>query len=89
MERQRPGTLRNTIERIILLEEGDTLLREHLDFLRPAQTSRDISSNELHDPSAFTLPPEGIVLDDVNQDLILQALALTGGNQVVRPNSSA
>ncbi len=74
--------LRNTIERIILLEEGDTLLLEHLDFLSPAQASRDISSGELHASGAFKLPPEGIVLDDVNQDLILQALALTGGNQV-------
>lgn len=31
---------------------------------------------------AFTLPPEGIVLDELNQNLIQQALDLTGGNQV-------
>ncbi|MBB27540.1 MAG: hypothetical protein CME25_01385 [Gemmatimonadetes bacterium] len=30
----------------------------------------------------FSLPPEGIILDEVNQDLIEQALAQTGGNQV-------
>ena len=28
------------------------------------------------------MPPEGIILDDVNRDLIEQALAQTGGNQV-------
>ena len=31
---------------------------------------------------AFTLPPEGIVLDQLNQNLIQQALDLVGGNQV-------
>lgn len=42
----------------------------------------------LHDPSpargrnrGFTLPPEGVSLEDVERGLVIQALARTGGNQ--------
>ena len=71
--------LRNTIERIVLLEEGDVLMPEFLDSLLPGG---DEPAQEKGQKRGFVLPPEGIVLDEVNQDLIQQALALTGGNQV-------
>ena len=71
--------IRNTIERIILLEDGDTLRADHLDFLWPDQKAGGSVETEGH---IFRLPVQGIVLDDLNRDLILQALALTGGNQV-------
>ncbi|MDA0745346.1 MAG: sigma-54 dependent transcriptional regulator [bacterium] len=73
--------LRNTLERIVLLEEGDTLLTEHLEFLRPP-TRGTTASTPVAEPGRFKLPAEGIVLDDVNRDLIEQALEMTGGNQV-------
>jgi len=84
--------LRNAIERIALLEEGDEIHPHHLNFLRP---NRSQHRPVIHTPKAssttaetengesvFVLPPEGVVLDDLNKDLIQQALALTGGNQV-------
>ena len=64
----------------MLLEEGDTLEPEHLSFLRGVRSSGPAG----HAPSsgAFRLPPDGLVLDDLNRDLIGQALEMTGGNQV-------
>jgi two-component system response regulator AtoC len=76
--------VRNVVERISLLEEGDTLLPEHLHSVNP--TGRTMKSS---DPTAqgdehngFRLPAEGVILDDLNKDLIQQALEMTGGNQV-------
>ncbi|MDP6038400.1 MAG: sigma-54 dependent transcriptional regulator, partial [Candidatus Latescibacteria bacterium] len=84
--------LRNAIERIALLEEGDEICPHHLHFLRPnrsqhrpvVQTPEVLSADTEteNSESVFALPPEGVVLDDLNKDLIQQALALTGGNQV-------
>ncbi len=71
--------LRNAIERIVLLEEDDTLKPEHLEFLLLNQREAIAAEPQ---SGAFTLPPEGIVLDELNQDLIQQALDVTGGNQV-------
>lgn len=79
--------LRNTIERIVLLEEGSELRLEHLDFLHPrgiARPATDPTSQTLPavPQNPFQLPPGGVVLDELNKDLIKQALSLTGGNQV-------
>lgn len=81
--------LRNTIERIVLLEEGEVLKSDHLDFLQPPRYHRRgvvPSPSEVQEtnPSkgAFKLPPDGVILDDLNKNLIQQALDLTGGNQV-------
>ena len=77
--------LRNAIERIVLLEEADALQVDHLSFLRPS-AHRATSEGSERAPSGndgnFVLPPEGVILDDLNKDLIRQALSLTGGNQV-------
>ena len=72
--------VRNAIERIVLLEEGDTLKPEHLDFI--IEDRREAPASEEAQGRTFTLPPEGVVLDELNRDLIEQALAVTGGNQV-------
>ncbi|MFT5369757.1 MAG: two-component system response regulator AtoC [Candidatus Latescibacterota bacterium] len=82
--------LRNTIERVTLLEDGTELKGSHLDFLQPARHHR---RNVIQTPSTpetehkeqdgiFKLPPQGVILDDLNKDLIQQALEVTGGNQV-------
>jgi two-component system response regulator AtoC len=76
--------VRNAVERISLLEEGDTLLPEHLHSI--SSTGRMIRSSEptaeSDEHNGFQLPAEGVILDDLNKDLIQQALEMTGGNQV-------
>jgi DNA-binding NtrC family response regulator len=72
--------LRNVIERIVVLESGDTILPEHL--------PKEISTKHATLPSsggtgttAFVLPEGGISLDDVEKNLIVQALERTRNNK--------
>jgi two-component system response regulator AtoC len=72
-----PGNVRelkNLLERILILERGDTILPEHLP---PEMTS----PNAADGPHRFTLPPQGIRLEDVEMDLVRQALKMAEGNQ--------
>jgi transcriptional regulator with PAS, ATPase and Fis domain len=69
-----PGNVRelkNLVERAMLLSEGDELTRE--DFL-------DFVGETAAEPS-MTLPSDGIDLNRIERDLLLQALKRTGGNQ--------
>ena len=68
--------LRNTAERIVLLEKGDTILDKHLSFL----TGKEGPSNETVRFQPF-LPPRGIILDDVEKEYILEALKIKKGNK--------
>jgi DNA-binding NtrC family response regulator len=62
--------LRNAVERAMLLAEGDWL------------TADDFGSVSGTDQSfAFRLPAGGVVLDDVERQLLTQALDRCGGNQ--------
>ncbi len=63
--------LRNVIERAMLLCEGDRLVPE--DFLV-------LAARPAIEPG-FRLPPAGIALDELERDLVVQALRRTGGNQ--------
>ena len=68
--------LKNAVERIVLMENDDTIRPEHLVFLGAV----------LHAPLAgtcghFRLPPEGIELEKLTRDLIVQALERSGGNK--------
>jgi two-component system response regulator AtoC len=68
-----PGNVRelkNAIERAMLLVEGDLLEPEHFTTL-----TRSVS------PTQFRLPAEGVNLDDVERQLLMQALERAGGNQ--------
>jgi DNA-binding NtrC family response regulator len=68
-----PGNVRelkNAIERAMLLVEGDLLEPEHFTTL-----TRSVS------PTQFRLPAEGVNLDDVERQLLMQALERSGGNQ--------
>lgn len=69
--------LRNVLERALILGSGDTLLVEHLPLEIVAAASRA-------EPLAgdYKLPLSGIVLEDLEKDLVCQALDLAGGNQV-------
>jgi len=68
--------LRNVIERAVILEPGDELLLTHLpfDILRP-------KLEEAERVQGLAIPPEGISLEKVEEELIKAALAMTQGNQ--------
>jgi DNA-binding NtrC family response regulator len=63
--------LKNAIERVVLMEDGRAVQEAHLAFLAPS-TRRE---------RGFCLPPEGIDLERLTRDLIVQALERTGGNR--------
>ena len=74
-----PGNIRelkNVIERAIILENEETLLLEHLPQEIVAKTGGAAASS-----SGFRLPPEGIDIEDVERELIRQALEISEGNQ--------
>ena len=77
--------LRNVIERVMILEDGDLITstylprglgRDDLEIVEKASSSSPQSS-----PSHFSLPAEGITLDEVEMSLVRQALERSGGNQ--------
>jgi two-component system, NtrC family, response regulator AtoC len=65
--------LRNTIERAVLLCDGVELLPEHI-MLDLQRASRALEPN-------FKLPDGGLVLRDLERNLLEQALELSRGNQ--------
>ena len=69
--------LRNAVERIVLLEKGDTILGRHLSFLsKEGELSEGEVQFKLH------LPSQGIVLDEVEKHYILEALKVKKGNKL-------
>jgi len=69
--------LRNSVERIILLEKGDTFLGKHLSFLSEKAVSK--AENVVCIPE---IPPQGVILDDVMKEYIIEALRLKRGNKI-------
>ncbi len=75
-----PGNVRelkNVIERAIILGNDETLLLEHLPLEIVAKTSPQNGAPV----SSFRLPPEGIDIEEVEKELIRQALEITEWNQ--------
>ncbi len=69
--------LRNIVERAILLGAGDML-----DVADLPGEIRDRAVREgRRDRPVFELPPGGVVLEDLERDLVRQALERAGGNQ--------
>jgi DNA-binding NtrC family response regulator len=68
--------LRNTAERIVLLEKGDAILGKHLSFL--TEKERDSEDAVRLQPM---IPPQGIVLETVEKEYILEALRIKKGNK--------
>ncbi len=62
--------LRNAIERAMLLIDGHTLEAAHLTML-----ARMVST------AKFQLPPEGVTLEELERQLLVQALERSSGNQ--------
>jgi DNA-binding NtrC family response regulator len=75
-----PGNIRelkNVVERVFILEESDTILPEHLP--KEVVVSSHDESNGVQ--AKFTIPHEGILLENVEKDFISQAVQISGGNQ--------
>lgn len=71
-----PGNIReleNTIERILILNSGNVISKEMLPY--------EIIGNKNLNSKFFKLPDEGINLEDLEKNLILQALEKAEGNQ--------
>ncbi len=75
-----PGNVRelkNVIERAIILGNDESLLMEHL----PLEIVAKASAQGGAPMAAFRLPPEGIDIEEVEKELIRQALDITEWNQ--------
>lgn len=70
--------LRNVIERAIILENEEIMQLEHL----PRElVSRGTSETSSAGPLPIVLPPEGVDIEDVERELIRQALEMSDNNQ--------
>ncbi|MHC4957362.1 MAG: sigma-54-dependent transcriptional regulator [Planctomycetota bacterium] len=67
--------LRNAVERAMILSQGPTLTQQDFAF------SLEVSSDAATNSKSFDLPAAGIVMEDLERDLVRQALERTGGNQ--------
>lgn len=68
--------LKNVVERIVVLENVETLTPEHLPVALTQRVPVERRSSD-----RYVLPEEGISLEEVERDLIGQALERTGNNQ--------
>jgi DNA-binding NtrC family response regulator len=67
--------LRNVIERLVIVEEGPTILPDHLpDEMKPGGRPLDLEPG-------FQLPAGGVDLDELEREIIRQALLRTQGNK--------
>jgi DNA-binding NtrC family response regulator len=76
-----PGNVRelkNVIERIVVLETGQEIMPEHL----PREIACSPAPADATGSKRFILPDEGISLDELERDLIMQALEKSKNNRV-------
>jgi DNA-binding NtrC family response regulator len=70
--------LRNMIERLVVLESAEIIKPEHL----PQEIARH-TDGESRVPCEFILPDQGLNLDNLEKQLIMQALAKAAGNKTL------
>jgi len=72
--------LRNAIERAVLLSDGDLLRASDLppEIRQPRATAMGM---RVADRGAYYLPEEGVIYDDLERELVRQALQRTRGNR--------
>ena len=75
-----PGNVRelaNAMERVVILaDEKKRVTEETLSFLRLGAAGPDTEMDK-----GFRLPPKGISLEDLENELVTQALEVAGNNQ--------
>ncbi|MEK6776814.1 MAG: sigma-54 dependent transcriptional regulator [bacterium] len=79
---QWPGNireLRNVLERIVVLQDTETILPEHL----PVEIRNPQERARVQESGRFILPDSGISLEELERDLILQALQKTKNNRTL------
>jgi DNA-binding NtrC family response regulator len=69
----------NTMERAVLMMEGDVLKEKHFAFIKNFD---DNDTNSGSGKYVLKVPSEGIKIEVVLKDLILKTLDITKGNQV-------
>jgi DNA-binding NtrC family response regulator len=75
--------LRNVLERAMILATDDVLRVEHLPpEIGAGQIERPPAAQVSSMATAMTLPRDGLRLEEVERDLVRQALSATEGNQV-------
>ena len=72
--------LRNTIERIILIENDSKIKVEHVKYLQSTPAQSLIQDGETD--FVLKIPPTGVTMDRVLRELIIQTLKITNGNQI-------
>jgi transcriptional regulator with PAS, ATPase and Fis domain len=70
--------LRNMIERLVVLENTEVIMPEHL----PKEITMQVTA-ESRPAGEFVIPDHGINLDDLEKKLIMQALTKAGGNKTL------
>lgn len=76
--------LRNVIERALILEDDELITTKYLPPGFAAERTPGVSGGEQVGGVAeivFALPPEGILLSEVEMSLVRQAITQSGGNQ--------
>jgi len=68
--------LKNAVERVVLMEDGELIEAAHLAFL-----AFPYHASPQQEEPGLRIPPEGIQLDDLIRRLIVQALAMSGANK--------
>jgi two-component system NtrC family response regulator len=80
-----PGNVReleHTLERAMILAGPDPIGLEHLSFARPDLLGAERAGAALGVPAWVpTIPPEGLSLEELERQLIIQSLALARGNK--------
>jgi two-component system, NtrC family, response regulator AtoC len=75
--------LRNVVERIVVLGRGSTVLPEHLPREIAVAVAPTALPAEAGPRFELALPDEGISLEDVERQLIAQALTKASGNKTL------
>jgi DNA-binding NtrC family response regulator len=68
--------LRNAVERIVLLEKDETILGKHLSFLTEIEEPQEEETK-----FKTFIPSQGIILDQIEKQYILEALRIKKGNK--------
>ena len=73
--------LRNVIERAVLFETGSILGLDSIGIVNPSRNSGSSSTYDFEDLKDLSIPPAGILLENIERTLIEKAMEQSGGNK--------